>query len=196
MTYNKDQLVFDPISMKVDKLDEYIDGYANTFDEEYEIKLKCRVEEIRTDSLVWEEAFGTISFSARLRLDFTNPMREDYLSASVLWAIRGSASLILTDGMALAMKLNVEQKKVVDFKTYFITETTFKEFSKSFDHIAQKLILVINKRLSEGTKLPIGAGIRSTSVPGDKKVHINKDMIIMEVGEVSIAPILKTSKFE
>lgn len=136
MTYNKDQLVFDPISMKVDKLDEYIDGYANTFDEEYEIKLKCRVEEIRTDSLVWEEAFGTISFSARLRLDFTNPMREDYLSASVLWAIRGSASLILTDGMALAMKLNVEQKKVVDFKTYFITETTFKEFSKSFDHIA------------------------------------------------------------
>jgi hypothetical protein len=55
---------------------------------------------------------------------------------------------------------------------------------------------VINKRLAEGIKLPIGAGIRSTSVPGDKKVHINKDMIILEVGEVSIAPILKTSKFE
>jgi len=128
MTYNKDQLVFDPISMKVDKLDEYIDGYANTFDEDYEVKLKCHVEEIRTESLVWEEAFGTISFSARLRVDFTNPMQEDYLSASVLWAIRGSASLMLTNGMDLGMKLNVEMSKVVDFKTYFVTETTFKEF--------------------------------------------------------------------
>ena len=94
--------------MTIDELEDYIEGYSNAFDENKKVKIICAVEEIKQKSLVFEEAFGTISYSAKLRADFSNPYNEEYLSSKVEWAIRGSASINLLDSMDIAVKLAVD----------------------------------------------------------------------------------------
>ena len=153
------------------------------------------MEKIERKSLVFEEAFGTVSYSSKLRLDFSNPMKEEFMSAKVGWAMRGAASAVLLNSMDFAILLNVEQLKVVEFKPFFFTDTTLKEFRTVFDGLAQKMISVINQKLSMGIPLPIGTGMKS-SLAGEKKVHVKKDMIVTEVGGFDISPILKISKFD
>jgi hypothetical protein len=67
--------------MSVDKLDDIIEGYSNTFDDSKMVTITPTLDSIQQDTIMFEEDFGTISFTSIIRLDFSNPMHDDFLSA-------------------------------------------------------------------------------------------------------------------
>jgi hypothetical protein len=67
--------------MNVDKLDDIIEGYSNTFDDSKMVTITPTLHSIQQDTIMFEEDFGTISFTSIIRLDFSNPMHDDFLSA-------------------------------------------------------------------------------------------------------------------
>jgi hypothetical protein len=67
--------------MSVDKLDDIIEGYSNTFDDSKMVTITPTLHSIQQDTIMFEEDFGTISFTSIIRLDFSNPMHDDFLSA-------------------------------------------------------------------------------------------------------------------
>jgi len=77
----KDHLRLEPLVMKVSDLDEIIEGYATGFHEDMDIKITAYLDDIAMKSVTFDEAFGTISFTASLRLDFSNPYDNNFLSA-------------------------------------------------------------------------------------------------------------------
>jgi hypothetical protein len=61
--------------------DAGLEGYSVIFGEDEEIAITASVHTINTNNILFEEAFGSISFSAIFRLDFSNPRNPDFLSA-------------------------------------------------------------------------------------------------------------------
>ena len=61
--------------------DAGIEGYTNVFDEKARINITTALHDLNPNNIMFEEAFGTISFSAILRLDFSNPLNSNFLSA-------------------------------------------------------------------------------------------------------------------
>jgi len=61
--------------------------------------------------------------------------------------------------------------------------------------MAPRLLEEFNKKLSKGVNLPIGTG-KEMVHPGKKMIHMHKDMIVIELGQLQVAPILKSSKFD
>ena len=77
-----DKMKLDPFYLTVGELEDAgMEGYSNVFGENEKIAITTAVNSISSDNILFEEAFGTISFSAVFRLDFSNPLHPDFLSA-------------------------------------------------------------------------------------------------------------------
>jgi hypothetical protein len=162
--------------------DAGLEGYSIIFGEDEKVAITARIHQINTNNILFEEAFGSISFSAIFRLEFSNPLNPDFLSAESTVAIRGSLTPYMTENSDFAFSVTPEQMKVTNFTPYFLTEITVKEVEEVFKKaMAPKFIEEINRRLSKGVNIPIGTGNERIN-PGKKAIHLHKDMIVAELG--------------
>ena len=193
----KGAMKLEPFKMTIGQLEDAgLEGYSVIFGEDEEIAITASVHTINTNNILFEEAFGSISFSAIFRLDFSNPRNPDFLSAQSTIAIRGSLSPYMTDNSDFAFNVVPEQMKVTDFTPFFSSELTVNEVENAFKNsMAPKLLEEINKRLSKGVNIPIGTGKEMVN-PGKNMIHLHKDMIVVETGPIQVAPILKSSKYD
>jgi len=105
----KKVMEFEPFYMTVNELEDAgFDGYANVFGEDANIGITAAVHDINTSNILFEEAFSSISFSAIFRLDFSNPLNPDFLSAQASIAIRGSLQPHMTDNSDFAFTVQPE----------------------------------------------------------------------------------------
>jgi len=181
----KSHMKFEPFYMTVEQLEDAgLEGYSNVFGEKEKIAITTSIHQINTNNILFEEAFGSISFSAIFRMDFSNPRNPDWLSATSTIAMRGSLTPYMTDNSDFAFTVMPEQVKVTDFTPYFLSELTLNEVENAFKKaMAPKLLGEINKRLSIGVNLPIGTG-KEMVHPGKKMIHLHKDMIVVELGQL------------
>ena len=129
--------------------DAGIEGYTNVFDEKARINITTALHDLNPNNIMFEEAFGTISFSAILRLDFSNPLNSNFLSAQAIFAIRGSLTPSMKDSDDFVFAINAEQVKVQEFTPYFHTEISLADFDTAFKKsMVPYLLKQFNKRLS------------------------------------------------
>lgn len=103
----KDGRVFtEPIQMKVDKLEEFIDGYSMVFDEEAVIEITTHV--LKVDIVSFDPTFNNVAFKADLNVLFSNPINPAFKSAKVSVAVRGSTTIKLNDKMAFILKITLD----------------------------------------------------------------------------------------
>lgn len=105
----KSHMKFEPFYMTVAQLEDAgLEGYSNVFGEEEKVAITTSIHQINTNNILFEEAFGSISFSAIFRMDFSNPLNPAFLSASSTIAIRGSLTPYMTDNSDFAFTVMPE----------------------------------------------------------------------------------------
>lgn len=192
----KPMLKFNSFTMKVEDLDDYIEGYMNVFDEELKVDVTPVIEEIQQDGIMFEEDFETISLTCTLRLDFSHPMHEDYLSAQVFLIARIQLIPFITSSYDMAFRMSSEQIKVKQVNPFFLSETTNAEFQKTFKKVLGKQTeKIIAQKLMQGFELPIGWQ-SDTHINGDSDIIIHKDMLVIKKEKVNYTPILTFSRFD
>lgn len=103
-------IVKDTIFMKVDDLDEMVDGFSTAFDENSNVKITARVEKITATQFDYD--FGNFAFKADLSVDFTNPIDDRFLATQALITLRGSSEVTLIDQFKLSFNIHQEKAKV------------------------------------------------------------------------------------
>jgi len=74
--------------------------------------------------------------------------------------------------------------KVTEFTPYFHSDLSKNDVETAFKKaMAPKLLEEFNKKLSKGVNLPIGTG-KEIIHPGKKLIHMHKDMIVIELGQL------------
>lgn len=126
--------------MKVEALDDFIDGYSNVFNEKSIVEITTQIDKVELISL--DPTFNNISFKAELVVLFSNPIKNTFKSAKVNVAIRGSATVEVNDKLAFLFKITLDQTLVTSLKPYFNTETTRSEFESEFKKKMMAKILV------------------------------------------------------
>ena len=106
----KVSIVKDTIFMKVDDLDEMVDGFSTAFDENSNVKITARVEKITATQFDYD--FGNFAFKADLSVDFTNPIDDRFLATQALITLRGSSEVTLIDQFKLSFNIHQEKAKV------------------------------------------------------------------------------------
>jgi hypothetical protein len=66
------------------------------------------VHSIGLDTIMFEEDFGTVSFTSTIRLDFSNPMHEDFLSGQAFFAVRASLEPYITNQYEMSFALTAD----------------------------------------------------------------------------------------
>ena len=72
------------------------------------ITLTPVVNSIDQDTIMFEEDFGTVSFTSIIRVDFSNPMHEDFLSAQAFFAVRSSLTPYITNQYEMSFDLSAD----------------------------------------------------------------------------------------
>lgn len=115
------------------------------------------VHSIDLDTIMFEEDFGTVSFTSIIRLDFSNPINDDFLSGQAFFAVRSSLEPYITNQYEMSFNLSADQMKVKKLKPFFLSDTNLKDFEKTFKKkLGKETEKAIAQKLKQGITLPIG----------------------------------------
>ena len=89
----------EPITLTVEDLEDYIEGYSNTFDDDDEVEVSVRIDNIYGVS--FDQTFGNIPFKAEATVEFSNPIEPSFSSAMAQIAFKGIAEIDVNDDMSL-----------------------------------------------------------------------------------------------
>jgi len=171
----------EPIQMKVDKLEEFIDGYSTVFDEEAVIDITTHV--LKVDIVSFDPTFNNVAFKADLNVLFSNPINPAFKSAKVSVSVRGSTTIRFNDKMAFILKITLDQTLVTSLQPFFSTETTREDFQKEFNKkLMNKILAQFDQVLAKGIKLPLGthAGKYYEAKLKNTGVKIEPEFIVFE----------------
>lgn len=122
--------IIPPIEVSVEELEDLIEGYQNAFKEEEIVKISIQIDNIY--DVLFDETFGNIPFKAEATITFTNPIEERFSSAQAKLAFKGIAELTVKEDLSFAFQVSQEQLRVSKLQSFFMTETSMKEFESEF----------------------------------------------------------------
>ena len=144
---------------------------------------------------MFEEDFGTISFTSIIRLDFSNPINEEYLSGQLYFAVRSSLTPYVKQNYDISFTMSADQLKVKSLKPFFLSETRLEDFQKTFKKaLGKQTEKVISNKLHSGFSIPIG--LQTDIHQAESEVLIHKDMLVIKKAKINYTPILKFSRFD
>lgn len=86
------------IELTTDDVDEYIDGFTNTFGEDMPVKISLMLEKFY--DFDFDEQFNNVPFKADVSLIFSNPLSEEYIAATCQLTFKGILDVDLSDDMS------------------------------------------------------------------------------------------------
>lgn len=79
-------------SIKVEDLEELIEGFATTFKESHQIKASLSLAPEFHEFAI-DDAFGNLVYRTNFEISMTNPIHEEFLSAKIYGVIKGNIGL-------------------------------------------------------------------------------------------------------
>lgn len=102
-----------------------------------------------------DEKNGFISIILNVQFTFSNPIHEEFLSATIDAIVVGGIKVVIGSGSEIDLVVKPDVTTLQTFTPYFKTETLLADFDEAFkEEYLKDLLKAVNKQLVKSLSLP------------------------------------------